>query len=156
MSGHWQLGSCSDHGWLFVILQNLLLPQDDLLRLESNTLKKQMIFCLWDTVSFHLWSICFGQFSIQPFLRAPAIASMPRLGPNLFKAIIHFIAKTFHEIWIQLICAWRTKPINTQVCYQNYPLYSEDKTDISHQHIYKRKNSEIEMSHLDGKYVESI
>ena len=78
----------------------------DLIYFEFNTFRKYSVFEILSqrqnilNLSFHLCSICFGQFSIRPFLKAPPIPSMLRLGPNLFKEIIHFIAKTFQEKYI--------------------------------------------------------
>ena len=37
--------------------QTPLLLKDDLLHFESTFFKKANLFCLWDKVSFHLWSI---------------------------------------------------------------------------------------------------
>ena len=58
-------------------------------------LQKPKWYSVFEITSLSICDICLGQFSVGPFLRAPAIPSKTRLEANLFKRMIHSVAKTF-------------------------------------------------------------
>ena len=85
---------------------------------------------------------------------------MPRFGPNLFKGMIHFIAKTFQEKYIW--CAHEGQNLKMLMCVNtvyNSAFIYKVRANIYRQNHHIRRNPAMEMSLLslfDGKYVESI